>query len=280
MASGDRIRLIVHGDDFGFSAAVNRGIWRAHRDGLLTSASLLANGAALDEACALAAGSALELGVHLNLTTGRPLLPAARVPTMVTAEGFFPGKWRMVRRALAGRLAPAELAAEIAAQLERIAGLGVRITHLDSHHHLHLLPPVAAAAAAAMRARGIGWVRRVRGPGEGGWNPAGAAGRLQQAVLAACSRRCEAAWRPFASAESFSGFAWYLSRDRRATLRRLVRALRPGLNEWMCHPADFIPAARAGSRDAHRQAECDWLCAPEVRRLLTVAGIEPTTFEP
>lgn len=279
MENADRIRLIVHGDDFGLSAAVNRGIWRAWREGILTSASLAANGAAVEEACALAAGSELELGVHLNLTTGWPLRPAAAVPTLVDGSGRFPGKWGMVYRALAGQLAPAELAAETTAQFERLAGLGVRFSHMDSHHHLHLLPAVAAVASTAAKEAGIGWVRRVRGVGESDWQGSGLIGRLQQATLERCSRRCETVYQGFRSADVFFGLSWYLDPGRGNAAHRLVRALHPGCNEWMCHPAHFCSGPAAGSAAARRQAECNLLCDPGLRRLLETAGIELTTFE-
>lgn len=279
MANADRIRLVVHGDDFGLSAAANRGIWRAWQEGILTSASLAANGAAIEEACTLAAGAKLELGIHLNLTTGRPLLPAAAVPSLVDASGALPGKWTMVRRALTGRLAAHEVRAELSAQLERLTGFGMRLTHLDSHHHLHLVPAVAAVAAALAREAGIGWVRRIRGAGEGFWNSAGLTGRLQQAALAHSSRRCEAAWQRFRSADAFFGLAWYRAPGGEA-VQRLLRALRPGLNEWMCHPADFSTLPAGGLTAARHQAECDLLCDPGLRRQLEAAGIETTTFEP
>jgi len=272
--------LVVHGDDFGLSAAVNRGIWRAWRDGILTAASLVANGSALDEACALAAGSGLVLGLHLNLTCGRPLLPAERLPSLTDGQGNLPGKWDFWRRALCGRLSAVELTDEINAQFDRLDGLGVRVDHLDSHHHVHLLPAVAAAAAPLMKERGIRWVRRVRGKGEpAGSGAAALLGRLQQRSVALTGRRCEKYYREMAGADDFYGFSWYLHPDPGSFLAGWASGLERGRSEWMCHPADYAPGAPATAAEKRRQRECELLCAPETRRILEQAGIELMTLE-
>jgi predicted glycoside hydrolase/deacetylase ChbG (UPF0249 family) len=235
----------------------------------------MANGEALTEAADLARGSDLDLGLHLNLTTGRPILPPAEVPTLVDSCGCFPGKWAFVRRALGGRLAAREVRAEIKAQLDRIRALNLPLSHFDSHHHIHLLPVVAACAAKVLREGGIGWVRRVRGPGEAaGRGCDGIRSRLQHRSLAACSRRSERWYGLFAGAEAFFGLGWYLSRDPAAAMDRIFAALRPGINEWMCHPADFAPDPTADAMAERRRRECELLCAASTRNALGEAGIE------
>ena len=272
--------LIVHGDDFGLSAAVNRGIWRAWREGILTAASLVANGPALVEACALATGSGLALGLHLNLTCGRPLLPAEQVPSLTDAEGNLPGKRAFWGRALRGRLSAGELTAEIDAQFGRLAALGVKAGHLDSHHHVHLLPAVAAAAAPVMKEWGVRAVRQVRGKGEAaGLSPAAFFGRLQHRSVAAAGRRCERFYRGLDGAGNFYGFSWYLHPDPGAWLAEWATCLEKGCSEWMCHPADFAPGAPVTAVEMRRQRECDLLCSPVTRQTLAQAGIELMTIE-
>src|SRR5579862_6250198 len=83
-------RLIVSADDFGLSPGVNAGIMRAHRDGILTDASLMVNGAACDEAVELArAAPRLSVGLHLVLLQGRAALPPSAIPGLVDAAGMF-----------------------------------------------------------------------------------------------------------------------------------------------------------------------------------------------
>jgi chitin disaccharide deacetylase len=281
---GDRqaaaIRLMVHADDFGLSAAANQGVWRAHREGIVTAASVVANGAALEEALKLAAGSNLALGLHLNLTSGRPLLPAARVPSLVNRSGLFPSKWALARRALSGQLSISDVTAEISAQLDRLMALGVPPTHLDSYHHVHLIPALARCIAPIMGERGIFRIRRVAGPGEcTGWSRADLSGRLQHRTLAMASRLCESEYGLFAGADAFFGFGWYLSRNHAAALGRLLLRLQPGNNEWMCHPADFGVGCAKTAAEVRRQSECDILCADSTRRALGEAGIELITME-
>src|SRR3954465_14298709 len=88
--SAAEIRLVVNADDFGMSPGISRGIPRAHRDGIVTSTSLLGNCPDLDQARALLAEAPnLGVGVHLALVEGAPVADAARVPSLLTAEGKF-----------------------------------------------------------------------------------------------------------------------------------------------------------------------------------------------
>ncbi len=145
-----RKRLVVNADDFGFTPDVNRGIVAAHREGILTATTLMANGAAFDDAVRLARETpALDIGCHLVLISGRSLVPPyAPLPASV-AE---------LLRALAARRM--RLYDELAAQVRKILAAGVKPTHLDTHKHTHLAPPVLDAVARIAEEFGIRWVRR------------------------------------------------------------------------------------------------------------------------
>ena len=114
--------LIVNADDFGLSASVNAGIVHAHVAGIVTSTTLLANGAAFVEAVALARRHpTLGVGVHLDLVEGRPLSAPATVGSLVDPDGAFVGSTpALAARAVRGRLAYPELVAEASAQLARV----------------------------------------------------------------------------------------------------------------------------------------------------------------
>ncbi|HXO18571.1 MAG TPA: hopanoid biosynthesis-associated protein HpnK, partial [Thermoanaerobaculia bacterium] len=136
--------LIVNADDFGRSREINAAVVRAHREGVLTSASLMVTGEAAAEAVALAREMpSLAVGLHLVLAAGRAALPPAKIPHLVDGEGNFP-----VDPAAAGLalfLKPAargELAHEIAAQLDLFAATGLPLSHVDGHCHLHVHPTV------------------------------------------------------------------------------------------------------------------------------------------
>ena len=162
-ATPDRTRLIINADDFGFSEGVTRGIVEAHAAGSVTSASIMANGIDWDNAVRLArATRTLGFGVHLNLVQGRPLL---RVPSLTDpATNEFYSLGVLALRAVAGRIDRGELEAETRAQIERVRGAGIAVTHLDSHRHAHALPAIFPVVARVVRDAGIRVIRIPREP--------------------------------------------------------------------------------------------------------------------
>ncbi len=134
------MRLIINGDDLGYSPAVNQAFFDLCSSGLLTSASLVVN---LPHSAAAMEGArerpGLATGIHLNLTKGRPCLPPRQVQTLVRRDGEFYASPTFFARALAV-VAMAEAEAEVRVQIERVLAAGIRPTHLDSHSHWHALP--------------------------------------------------------------------------------------------------------------------------------------------
>lgn len=139
-------RLIVTGDDFGMSPAVNRAIVTAHERGLLTSASLMVTGAAATEAVAFAKiHPTLAVGLHLVLCQGRAALPPGLIPGLVDAEGNFSvSPVRAGLRYFFVRSLRSQLRREIEAQLAAFAATGLPLSHLDGHLNIHLHPTVLA----------------------------------------------------------------------------------------------------------------------------------------
>jgi hopanoid biosynthesis associated protein HpnK len=137
-------RVIVNGDDFGFSRGVNRAIIEAHERGILTSASLIVAGEAAEEAVALAhAHPHLAVGLHLVLVDGPAALAPAEIPHLVDSRRRF--RRSPVAAGLLYQFGPAarrELRREIIAQLERFRRTGLGLSHVDGHHHLHTHPVV------------------------------------------------------------------------------------------------------------------------------------------
>ena len=138
-------RLIVNADDFGLTRGVTQGILDAHREGIVTSTTLMANGAAFDFAVAASRQApALGVGVHLNLSEGIPVSPAGTIPTLVDERGRLhlkPGE--LLKGLLKGRVDLDEVETELRRQITKILDAGVPATHLDGHKHVHVLPGVA-----------------------------------------------------------------------------------------------------------------------------------------
>jgi hopanoid biosynthesis associated protein HpnK len=135
-------KVIFTADDFGLSRSINRAIIRAHRDGALTSASLMVGAAEAAEAVELARQTpTLSVGLHIVLTADRPVLPANRLKHLVTPDGMLrpDPAWEGIHLVLSRR-ARMELSAEIRAQFERFADTGLRLSHVDSHMHMHMHP--------------------------------------------------------------------------------------------------------------------------------------------
>jgi predicted glycoside hydrolase/deacetylase ChbG (UPF0249 family) len=158
------VRLIVNADDLGMSDAVNREVFRWMEAGIVTSATLMANGPAVESAAAGSRGfPRCSFGAHLVLTQFRPLTADARLAFLLDAAGDFGDRrdlldpWGLLARP--GVLAA--IRAEWSAQVRRLLDLGVPLTHLDSHHHVHALPALFPVVKAIQAEFGI---RRLRIP--------------------------------------------------------------------------------------------------------------------
>lgn len=241
-------RLIVNADDFGFTGDVNAGIVEAHRRGILTATTLMANGAAFEDAVRLARENpSLDVGCHLVLVQGESVAEPGRPLPATLGE--------LVRALALRRLRAYD---ELAAQVRRILAAGIRPTHLDTHKHTHVLPPVLAALARLGEEFDIRWVRRpLIGP---------LAGRF----LARHGCR---------TTDHFAGFR-LTGRFGAAELAALIRSLPPGTTELMCHPGRCggeLRAARTRLKES-RERELEALVDPEVRRALEEAGVELTNY--
>lgn len=183
------MRLVVNADDLGLTQGVNRAIIRAHTDGVVTAASLLAVGRAFDDAVRLVRDHpTLDVGAHLAIVgEDPPLLTAAEVPTLVDRRGRFPLTYRtVVLRATTGRLDAEDVRREMSAQLERIQQAGVGVSHLDTHQHTHLWPTVGAVVCGLARDAEVPWVRlpTSRSPGPVGVVVRRLSGRLARRLTA------------------------------------------------------------------------------------------------
>jgi hopanoid biosynthesis associated protein HpnK len=165
MASERKKYAVIVADDFGSSSSVNLAVAEAHDRGILTVASLMAGGAAFDEAVEIARKRrSLSVGLHVTLCDGRAVLPCSEVPGLADFRGHFENNpamaWMKYRRP--GLLG--QLDREIEAQFDRLEKAGVRPTHIDGHHHLHMHPAIFELLCRHASHRGIRWVRIPREP--------------------------------------------------------------------------------------------------------------------
>jgi len=150
-------QLIVNADDFGLTSGVNQAIVEAHREGVLSSATLMASGAAFDGAIEAARSlPKLSIGCHVVLVDGAPVSPPASVDTLVAIRSSEPDKFygslsAFAARATLGGFDRDQLVDEITAQIRKIQASGTEVTHLDSHKHAHVFPEILYAMLRAAR---------------------------------------------------------------------------------------------------------------------------------
>jgi len=159
--------LIVNADDFGLNTSANHAIIRGHRDGILTSASLMLNEPGFEEAVALAREHPrLGVGLHLTLLCGHSTLPPEKIPGLVNEKGEFDFNPARVgfRYFLKRRDLRAQLHAEILAQFEKFRATGFPLDHVDSHHHLHAHPVIFRILIESAEQLGITHLRLTSEP--------------------------------------------------------------------------------------------------------------------
>ncbi len=271
--------LIVTADDFGAAQEVNDAVEIAHRDGILTAASLMVSGAAATDAIRRTrAMPRLRVGLHVVLVEGRPTLPASAVPDLVDATGNFRADMAMsavnmffrpkVRR---------QLEAEIEAQFDAFRATGLALDHVNTHKHFHLHPTIASAILRVGKAHGL---RAMRVPLEPNAVlrradptaklPAGLA-TVPWAMLARARLRAAGIRVP----DQVFGLAW----SGRMTARRvlgLIENLPQGLTELYLHPATGpYPGSAPGYRYTDELAA---LTAPRVVQAFRNSGIAKGGF--
>ena len=283
-----RKRLIVNADDFGLTEGINRAIVRGHKNGIITSATVMANGAAFESAAEASRHLAtLGVGVHLNLTQGPPVADVVRVRSLVGRDGLLLGSpGILARRVLTRKADLNEVECEFRKQIEKVAAAGVRITHLDSHKHVHVLPPIFDIVIRLAGEFGIPSVRcpvesmgnvwRLFRFGSGHWL------RVAKQYTVARVLSGFAAWQQsklsrarLRSAEHFCGLSETGFLDS-STLERILRTLPDGATEMMCHPG-YADAALFSTRTrlrAEREIEINALTQPAIRQLADAFGIE------
>ncbi|MHC4414588.1 MAG: carbohydrate deacetylase [Planctomycetota bacterium] len=266
--------LIVHGDDLGLSPAVNEGILEAHTEGILTSASIMANGEAFEHAVALVrATPSLDVGIHLTLVEERPLLAPDRVGSLVDAGGrFHRHATAFALRYCTGRIGLDEVRSELDAQIRRVLSEGLRISHLDSHQHLHVLPGVLRVVAGLADRYDIPAIRlpAERLPGSILKRPP----LIRAAQLLILRLLCRRATHlRLATTDHFVGFLHGGRLDERV-LPEVLESIPPqGTCELMCHPGRADPAGRYRHWGYRWADELRALTAPDLGRRLTALDI-------
>jgi len=267
-------RLVVNADDFGRSSAVNAAVIRAHREGILTTASLMVNEPAAREAAALALENpGLGIGLHLTLLCGHSALPREKIPGLVNARQEFGAHsvragWRFFfRRDLLG-----QLRSEIHAQFAAFRATGLPLDHVNGHLHLHLHPTIFGILMTDAHALGFERLRLTFDPF---WlNLRLASGRIAYRLthalifhLLALRARPILRRRGFRHTRAVFGLLQNARVDE-AYVSRLLPRLPPGDSELYSHPAL-----------GESSNELEALISPRVRRQVEQLGIKLIRYQ-
>ncbi len=276
-------RVIITGDDFGLAPAVNAAIIRAHREGVLTCASLMSNGPAWQEAVELAKTCPdLCLGLHLTLIQGRAVLAPHRLPHLVDSQGAF--RRQPVGAGLTyffSRRARDEIALELQAQIEKMLAAGLRPHFLNGHLNIHLHPAVWPLVKRLAGTYGIPAVRLAR---ENlrvtlSLNRRRLAYKTAHAfIFAWLTRRAAADLGSLKANDHLFGLLNDGEMDE-AFLLGLLPRLEPGITEIYCHPAvGGNPGRLDWPRHYRPAAELAALLSPKAPDLFKQFNLELISF--
>ena len=280
-------QLIVNADDLGADEARNSGIFEAIEAGVVTSVSLLANGPALDDALRLIrsmGSSKVSLGLHLNLSEGKPLLSDLRI--LVGPDGSFLGKAAAHRLLMqdGDTALRKEVSRELSAQIEILRNTGIGIRHIDGHQHVHVFPAVRRTVVQEAEGHGIPWIRIPEETFPSDQRNEIPTPLREEALL--FSEMARTAHPEFngtriRTTDHFRGL-FLKGRLSFLTLEKVLRILPSGLTELMVHPGQ-VPAAPLKSpfstfSNRDREQELEALLSQEFREILEIENIDLTPF--
>ena len=281
-------RLIINADDFGLTRGVNRAIVEGHEHGVVTSSTLMANGAAFEDAVRMARSvPRLSVGCHVVLVDGSPLLESAQVSSLITSRNparFGNGVGKFAVRAFTGQLNAGQVEAEVTTQIRKLQSAGILVSHLDSHKHTHMFPQVFRPLLRAARACGVPAIR----------NPF-------EVVRISLAAGRPALWKRYGEVKLMRSLA---SKFRQATKEHglimpdgtlgiavtgalderffglIIENLPGGTWEFVCHPG-YNDAELDGVKTRlrkSREQELQVLKAPQTRDLLARSGVELISY--
>jgi predicted glycoside hydrolase/deacetylase ChbG (UPF0249 family) len=271
-------RLIVNADDFGMAESVNLGIIKGHREGIITSTSLLACGKAAGHAASLAKENpTLGVGVHLCLTIERPVSMPEYIPSLAGGGRLPSGTLPFALGLFSGSIKTADIETELRAQIERAMQLGIRPTHIDGHQHIIMLGPVFKIVLRLAKEYGIGAVRYPVGPWDGLYCPLRTMEKIiLEGMAKSQSQRLDESG--LKHPDHFFGLP-ETGRLDTARLSAIIESLPEGTNEIMCHPGLPNPSlAKEINWGKGWDTELAAVTDARVKELIKSKGVELISF--
>lgn len=274
-------QLIVNADDFGRHKSINMAVEKAFRKGCLRSTTIMAGGKFFEHALLVVKRNPnLGVGIHFTLANGYPILPPEEIPSLVTPEGIFHANYiEFLKLYVKGKINRAEIQAELAAQLEKVTRAGLKLTHFDSHQHLHHFPGIIGIAlkiakAANIPAMRVADTRIFDGAIDNVGQLIGRLGLGSLSKFAAHSAHTKNILTP----DHFAGIVAGESVTGRF-LGKIIRTLGEGTTEVMLHPGTKNSTLKKYCAWEHDfEAELKAVTSPAILKLLKENNIEAVNF--
>jgi len=279
-------RLVINADDFGLLPEVNSGIIACFKAGSITSTTLMVNTEGVADAVRLAKKNPdLSVGLHFNLTQGKPVSSPTEIPTLISDTGAFFPRAGFEKRVLLRKIRTRDVKREFKAQLDRFEEFGLEMTHIDSHHHVHMFPSIFKIVSDFAEKRGlplrIPWVsyRFIRPT----LKLQGLTAILRKVLLQILTAKIPTSSydkivvpNKFLSIHDYGAFSGEISPNQYI---RLLTAATPGLTEIMVHPSYNTSELRALYNDTYmREIELRTLTSFSLIEAAERKGIEVISY--
>jgi len=266
-------KLIVNADDFGLTTSVNNGIIKAFSEGIVTTTSLMANGIAFDDAVLLAKKyPLLDVGIHIVLIEEKSVLPKEEIPSLVDNDSKFPTDYKdFFKKLLFKKISLNDIELEIKAQIEKILTSHIKISHIDSHQHIHMYPSILQIVIKVAKEYNI---YKIRVPYER-WRRK-ARMNIFHNILSLLSKRNKiiVTNEGLKTPDFFYG-ARVSGSLTKSFLTNILNNLPDGISEIMSHPGneDSILIDRYGDWGFNWKQELDVLTDKEIKDIILEGGI-------
>lgn len=272
--------LIVNADDFGLTHSISYGILKCFKEGILTSASVLTNGKAFEEAVRLTKENNLDVGIHLTLMDGKPVSGSSAVRSLVDKEGNFPKNYiNFSLQYFYSKILLSEVETEFRAQIKKFLDAGLKPNHINGHNHVHMFPAITEVVIKLMKQYGIKFMRIPIVPVRPLWDKLSinSAAKLFLIAFAKSAKR-KILEHDLHTTDFFEGL-FISGRLSKKNLMEALERIKPGVTELMCHPGHADEESLAlYPWNYHWEEEAEALCDAEVRNAVEHLGIKLSGF--
>jgi predicted glycoside hydrolase/deacetylase ChbG (UPF0249 family) len=265
--------LIVNADDFGLSNSINEAILKTFANGIVTRVSLMANGPAFENACQMVKKYNIPVGLHANFTDGVPVLPLQNLNSIVNFNGQFLSKWQFVQQYFCRQIKLIQIFNELESQIFKMLDAGIKINHIDSHHHIHSLGRINDVFQQLAQKYSINYIRKVFFPNLNVLKTGGPIAFAQHAFVNLFGKSCGRKNTLSPQPGPLIGFEFYRSKNKLFTLEKMLNNLKSGKWELFCHPIEIDRA----TKNVKNESECQALCDKGVGELLVLNNIDLLT---